>query len=697
MQLYNSLSHKKEEFVPNHPDIVKMYTCGPTVYHFAHIGNLRTYIMEDVLEKYLRYCGYNVKRVMNITDVGHLSSDADTGEDKMLKGAKREHKTVMEIAKYYTDAFFEDCRKLNIKTPDVVEPATACIPEFIKLVEGLLEKGYAYVAGGNVYFDTSKLEKYYVFNDHNEEDLAVGVREGVEEDQNKRNKADFVLWFTKSKFEDQELKWDSPWGVGYPGWHIECSGISMKHLGEDLDIHCGGIDNAFPHHTNEIAQSEAYLGHKWCNYWFHVLHLNTNTGKMSKSKGEFLTVSLLEEKGYRPLAYRYFCLQSHYRKALVFSYENLDNAEQAYDKLVARVAALKPVESDAIDEEAAAALRKEFTDALDNDLNTSLAVTAVYDVLKAKTNDKTKAMLLREFETVLGLGLFEEAAKHQEKKQAPAAEESDPEIDALIAEHKAAGKTAPSSHPECRPNPLEAEAVAHLLRITQVADTPIVIVHLSTKEALAEVMQARTRGQKVYVETCPHYLLLDDSVYYQEEYSASARYICAPPMRKKEDQEVLWKALANGTIQTISTDHCSFTLQQKDAGKGDFTKIPGGLPGVETRGVLLYTAGVAAGRITKEQMCALLSENPARLYGAYPRKGVLAVGSDADIVVYDPEADAVITAESQHSAAGYTPYEGFRTRGSIAQVYLRGQLAAENGAPKLGPTGVYIPRKPGML
>ena len=270
-------------------------------------------------------------------------------------------------------------------------------------------------------------------------------------------------------------------------------------------------------------------------------------------------------------------------------------------------------------------------------------------------------------------------------------------IDALIAEHKAAGKTAPSSHPECRPNPLEAEAVAHLLRITQVADTPIVIVHLSTKEALAEVMQARARGQKVYVETCPHYLLLDDSVYYQEEYSASARYICAPPMRKKEDQEVLWKALANGTIQTISTDHCSFTLQQKDAGKGDFTKIPGGLPGVETRGVLLYTAGVAAGRITKEQMCALLSENPARLYGAYPRKGVLAVGSDADIVVYDPEADTVITAESQHSAAGYTPYEGFRTRGSIAQVYLRGQLAAENGTPKLGPAGIYIPRKPGTL
>ena len=441
MQLYNSLSHKKEEFVPNHPGLVKMYTCGPTVYHFAHIGNLRTYIMEDVLEKYLRYSGYRVKRVMNITDVGHLSSDADTGEDKMLKGAKREHKTVMEIAKYYTDAFFEDCRKLNIKTPDVVEPATNCIPEFIKLVQGLLEKGYAYLAGGNVYFDTSRLAKYYVFNDHNEEDLAVGVREGVEEDQNKRNKADFVLWFTESKFDDQELKWESPWGLGYPGWHIECSGISMKHLGEDLDIHCGGIDNAFPHHTNEIAQSEAYLGHKWCNFWFHVLHLNTSGGKMSKSKGEFLTVSLLEQKGYRPLAYRFFCLQSHYRKALVFSYENLDNAEQAYDKLVARVAALKPQEADALDEDAMAALRREFTDALDNDLNTSLAVTAVYDVLKAKTNDKTKVMLLKEFDEVLSLGLLEEAAKRQEKEtQADGAEESDPEIDALIAERQAARK-----------------------------------------------------------------------------------------------------------------------------------------------------------------------------------------------------------------------------------------------------------------
>lgn len=449
MYLYNSASHKKEEFVPNHPELVKMYTCGPTVYHFAHIGNLRSYIMEDVLEKYLRYAGYPVKRVMNITDVGHLSSDADTGEDKMVKGAQREHKTVMEIARYYTEAFFEDCRKLNIKRPDVVEPATNCIGEYIRIVSGLLEKGYAYEAGGNVYFDTSKLEKYYVFNDHDEEDLAVGVREGVEEDANKRNKNDFVLWFTKSKFEDQALKWDSPWGVGYPGWHIECSGISLKHLGEDLDIHCGGIDNAFPHHTNEIAQSEAFLGHHWCNFWFHVHHLNTNTGKMSKSKGEFLTVSLLEQKGYDPLAYRLFCLQSHYRRALVFSYENLDNAAVAYQKMIARIAALNPADDTGVDSEAFAALREKFSAALANDLNTSLAVTAVYDVLKAKTNDATKLALLKEFDQVLGLDLLQKA---EEKRRDAASTktssaggytiegEGDPEVDALVLRRAEAKK-----------------------------------------------------------------------------------------------------------------------------------------------------------------------------------------------------------------------------------------------------------------
>ena len=429
MYLYNSATHRKEEFKTHTPGHVEMYTCGPTVYHFAHIGNLRSYIMEDVLEKYLRYIGYPVKRVMNITDVGHLTSDADEGEDKMLKGARREHKSVMEIAKFYTDAFFDDCRKLNIKRPDVVQPATGCIDEYIKIITKLLDTGYAYQAGGNVYFDTSKLKKYYIFNDHNEEDLAVGVREGVEEDTNKRNKNDFVLWFTKSKFEDQALKWDSPWGVGYPGWHIECSGISMKYNGEYLDLHCGGIDNAFPHHTNEIAQSESYLGHPWCPQWCHVAHLNTDHGKMSKSKGEFLTVSLLEEKGYDPIAYRLFCLQSHYRRNLVFSWENLDNAAQTYEKLIARIAALRP-EDGAVDAEAFEALKERFLGALNADLNTSLAVTAVYDVLKAKTNDATKLAALASFDEVLGLNLLSAAEK---ARSAQPEEEHDPEIDALVA------------------------------------------------------------------------------------------------------------------------------------------------------------------------------------------------------------------------------------------------------------------------
>ena len=443
MFLYNSLSHLKEEFIPNEPGKVKLYTCGPTVYHYAHIGNLRTYIMEDILEKYLRYSGLDVLRVMNITDVGHLASDADTGEDKMLKGAQRENKTVMEIAKFYTDAFFDDCAKLNIKTPDVVQPATGCIDEFIRVIEKLLEDGYAYRAGENIYFDTSKLKKYYVFQDFKEEDLAVGVRDDVEADDNKRNKADFVLWFTKSKFENQALKWDSPWGVGYPGWHIECSCISMKYCGEKLDIHCGGIDNAFPHHTNEIAQSEAYLGHKWCNYWFHVHHLNDQSGKMSKSKGEFLTVSLLQQKGYDPLAYRLFCLQSHYRKTLVFSFDNLDNASQTYRKLIDRIAALNPDDPAEYDSEGAAALEAKFRAALDNDLNTSLAVTVLYDVLKAGINDKTKLALIGQFDQVLCLDLLAKAAaarNSQAASEQAAQGEDDPEISRLIEARQQARK-----------------------------------------------------------------------------------------------------------------------------------------------------------------------------------------------------------------------------------------------------------------
>ncbi|NLD86693.1 MAG: cysteine--tRNA ligase [Clostridiales bacterium] len=439
MKLYNSLTRKREDFIPNVEGEVKIYTCGPTVYHFAHIGNLRTYIMEDVLEKFLRWDGYKVTRAMNITDVGHLTSDADTGEDKMLKGAKREQKTIMEIAQFYTDAFFEDCRKLNIKKPDIIEPATNCIDEYIVMITKLLDDGYAYEAGGNIYFDTSKLREYYVFNKHEQENLEVGVREGVGEDSNKRNSVDFVLWFTKSKFEDQELKWESPWGVGYPGWHVECSCISIKHLGDKLDIHCGGIDNAFPHHTNEIAQSEAYLGHKWCNYWFHVMHLITDDGKMSKSKGEFLTVSLLESKGYDPLIYRFFCLQSHYRRSLSFSYDALDNAAIAYDRMVSRIGALK--NEGAIDESVLAALKDKFSAALANDLNTSLAITAVYDALKYDTNDATKLAAIESFDEVLSLDLIE-VGKRASEKAAKGIDNSEfgEEIVAMIEARQAARK-----------------------------------------------------------------------------------------------------------------------------------------------------------------------------------------------------------------------------------------------------------------
>ena len=407
MKFYNSLTRNVDEFVPRDKNVVTMYTCGPTVYHYAHIGNLRTYIMEDILEKSLEYLGYNVKRVMNITDVGHLSSDADTGEDKMLKGAKREHKSVMEIAKYYTECFKSDCNSLNIKWPSIVVPATSMINEYIEFIKVLEEKGYTYFSGGNVYFDTSKLDKYYVLTNNNESDLINAVRDDVEVDKNKKNSIDFVLWFTKSKFDSQELKWDSPWGVGYPGWHIECSVISFKNLGEYLDIHCGGVDNKFPHHTNEIAQTESYTGHKWCNYWFHPEHLNDESGKMSKSKGEFLTISLLKEKGYNPLSYRFMTLNSHYRKQLVFSYDNLDQSENAYKKLLNKINNIS--DEGKFDKEIFEKNNDSFKKCISEDLNTSNAITVLYDLLKDNdVNGKTKLELIKSFDRVLGLDLIKD-------------------------------------------------------------------------------------------------------------------------------------------------------------------------------------------------------------------------------------------------------------------------------------------------
>jgi len=407
MQIYNTLTKKIEELIPNEPGKIKMYTCGPTVYHFAHIGNLRTYISEDILEKTLKYLGYEVKRCMNITDVGHLTSDADTGEDKMLKGAKREHKTVLEIAEYYTNEFKKDCIKLNIKWPETVVPATSMIKEYIDFIKVLEQKGYTYFEGGNVYFDTSKLEKYYTLTNNTEDELLEAVRNDVEIDTNKKNKTDFVLWFTKSKFDDQELKWDSPWGRGYPGWHIECSCISLKNLGEKLDIHCGGVDNIFPHHTNEIAQTESYTGQKWCNYWFHPEHLNDINGKMSKSKGEFLTVSVLEEKGYNPLAYRYLCLKSYYHNTLTFSYDILDGAQNEYNKLKNKIKNITPNEEE-LQKEKFEEYNDKFKEALSNDLNTSMSLTILYDVIKSDINNNTKLELIKNFDKVLSLNLLKE-------------------------------------------------------------------------------------------------------------------------------------------------------------------------------------------------------------------------------------------------------------------------------------------------
>ena len=432
MKIYNTLHKGVEEFIPIEDKEVKMYTCGPTVYHYAHIGNLRTYISEDILEKALNYLGYHVTRCMNITDVGHLVGDGDSGEDKMAVASKREHKSSMEIAKFYTEAFKKDCEKLNIKWPEIVSPATDNIDEYIKIISKLLTEGYAYISEGNVYFDTSKFPNYYELSGRNAEDLEVAVREDIANDNAKKNPFDFGLWFTNSKFDNQELKWDSPWGVGYPGWHIECSGISIKYLGDRLDIHCGAEDAIFPHHTNEIAQSESYLGHKWCNYWIHFGFLNDKDGKMSKSKGEFLTVSLLENKGYDPLAYRYLCLKSYYHNALTFSYDILDGAVREYNKLKNKTLSLKT--DGTLDNEKYNLYNNKFKEALDNDLNTSMAITILYELLKdSNLNDKTKKELVSSFDEVLSLDLLK-------KKETTVNEELSSYIEEMINKRNEAKK-----------------------------------------------------------------------------------------------------------------------------------------------------------------------------------------------------------------------------------------------------------------
>lgn len=406
MRFFNTLTKKIEEFIPNEKGKISMYTCGPTVYHYAHIGNIRTYVLEDLFEKTFRYIGYDVKRVMNITDVGHLQSDGDTGEDKMSIAAKREKKTSHEIAEYYTNAFFEDCELINIKRPDIVSKATDNIESYIKMIEKLLKEEKAYISNGNIYFDTSKDETYYELSGRNADELMVAVREDIEEDNDKKNPFDFGLWFTNSKFSNQELQWDSPWGRGYPGWHIECSAIAIKNLGEHLDIHMGAEDAIFPHHTNEIAQSEAYLGHKWCNYWVHLSFLNVNNTKMSKSKGDILRVVDLKNKGYDPLSYRYFILNTYYHKQVNFSFDALDSAEVALKKLRNKIKQLKDTES--VDNNIFKDWDDKFKSYIEDDLNTANAMTLLYDLLKSDVDDSTKLALIQSWDKVFSLDLIQE-------------------------------------------------------------------------------------------------------------------------------------------------------------------------------------------------------------------------------------------------------------------------------------------------
>jgi len=414
MRLYNTASRKKEEFKPL-GDPVGLYCCGPTVYHYAHIGNLRTYIFEDVLRRVLNYNGYDVKHVMNITDVGHLTSDSDEGEDKMSAGARREGKTVWEIARFYEKAFFKDFESLNLLDPDVKCRATDHINEMIALVKKIEDNGFTYIADGNVYFDISKFPDYAKFAN-----LQLG-EEGVarvDKDDSKKNKQDFVLWFTRSKFGNQDMQWDSPWGHGFPGWHIECSAMSMKYLGEQFDIHCGGVDHVPIHHTNEIAQSEAATGKKpWVKYWLHGEFLVEDTGKMSKSKGEFLTLSALVDKGYEPLVYKYFCYTANYRQQLKFSWIGMDSAKNSFERMKEKVLSLKQEVASWKDADKEHEYVVEFMELVSDDLNMPGALSVMWSVLRdEEIGSQEKLELLMEFDKVLGFGF---AGWEREKVEVP--------------------------------------------------------------------------------------------------------------------------------------------------------------------------------------------------------------------------------------------------------------------------------------
>jgi cysteinyl-tRNA synthetase len=408
VSLYNTMSRSLEPFKPISEEEVGMYTCGPTVYNYAHIGNLRTFLFEDLLKRTLLHAGYSVKHVMNITDVGHLSGDGDEGEDKIEKMAHKVHKSVWEVADFYTKAFFHDYDALHIMRPTVVCKATDHIQDMISLIERLEKGGHTYISGGNVYFSIDSIPDYGKLARLDLSNLRTAVRDDVSADSNKKNSKDFVLWFTNSKFGNQEMMWDSPWGRGFPGWHIECSAMSMRYLGEEFDIHCGGIDAIPVHHTNEIAQSEAATGKKWVNYWLHGEFLLDNSGKMSKSKGEFLTLGLLQKKGYDPMDYRYFCLGGHYRSQLKFSYESLDTARTARSNVFERVVALKRSGAKKVPFESEKALgyAKAFDEHIGNDLNTPRALADLWGVLKDDgLSVDEKYSLVLYFDDIFGFGL----------------------------------------------------------------------------------------------------------------------------------------------------------------------------------------------------------------------------------------------------------------------------------------------------
>lgn len=429
MKLYNTLTREKEEFKPLEGDVARIYSCGPTVYNFAHIGNLRTYVFMDILRRVLRYNGYKLKHVMNITDVGHLVSDADEGEDKMMKTAKAQNKSPWEIAAYYTGVFFNDIEALNIQKPEVVPKATEHIEEMIEFVQGLLESGYGYETSDGIYFDIGKFKGYGKLSGIDLEGQIAGAR--VEVNEEKRHPADFALW--KKAPKEHIMQWPSPWGMGYPGWHIECSAMGRKYLGDVFDIHTGGVDHIPIHHENEIAQSEALLGKPAVKRWMHGEFLLVDNGKMSKSLGNTYTVADLKAKGYNPLAFRYFCLNAHYRNKLNFTWDALQAAQVSLDRLYEEALGQKNGQ-DAVEPEIVSSFRKEFEDAVNDDLNIPKALGVVWSVIRYNKKSAALFDILVEFDSILGLDI----AKAQEKK--PESQEIEPEIQALIDERQQARK-----------------------------------------------------------------------------------------------------------------------------------------------------------------------------------------------------------------------------------------------------------------